>query len=230
MRKILFLMIFAVLLTGCRGTSVQNPSEENSLQDSELVNSLANVQYKDVVFMNRDIRESVEAVERTKNELRNYPEGLEDTLYAFYASSGAVDAEIQTGDMSVKELVARDVAKSEETVKRALELGLMVMPEHSYCRYQNESLETAWEKHFAGNSELYPLLGDCVIVGTLEQITELFCETEPIDGYTWFVSPAVRPDWIDIIDVKTEEFEEAIGNDVQVKLKVPVIMPNKTVN
>ena len=40
----------------------------------------------------------------------------------------------------------------------------------------------------------------------------------------------MRPDWIDIMDVKTEDFEAAIGNDVQVKLKVPVIMPNKTIN
>ena len=124
-------------------------------------------------------------------------------------------------------------------------MGLMVMQEHPYVRYQNDNLKDVIETPInTGHSSKYRILGDCVVVCTIEQIHELFGDTEPIDGCLWGAQTIPRPDLVDIMsqlgltedeiedvydgfDSAVEKVESVIGKKYQVKMTVPVIVPEE---
>ena len=85
--------------------------------------------------------------------------------------------------------------------ERALDMGLMVMQEQPYVRYQNDNLEDIIETHFcAGEGSKYCIYGDCVVVCTIDKIYELFGGTEQIEGELVGASAIPRLDLVDILE------------------------------
>lgn len=251
----ILVVLMAFCLVGCNGTVNNTDSEyelpSNTENSSEVEGKGNQVEYKEVVFLNRyhaEVFETTADVKPDKNEVRNLYDRLDKTtLYAFAISSAPLKTVVtqKDGESKLEYIIRREKAESEYTVEKALEMGLMVMIEHPYCIYQNEHQDAMLEAKYGDGSSVYSLMGDCVVVGTLEQISGLFGNTEPIDGYIWGATSVPRPDLVDIMKemelsekeikqvyagmkVRTEEFDANLGTESEVTLTVPVIMPNET--
>ena len=160
MRKkyILLLMLAVLFLVSCRGIS-EKDSESSSNKDVLLENETITgtqentasevdtekyvIEYRGVVFKNYFYGYEHDAVYPTTNEIdTGYKDGTTANLYAFVmASHVSVDIEPQgEAETDLEYDVRREKAESEYVVNRALEMGLMVLPEYYYCSFLNEKL------------------------------------------------------------------------------------------
>lgn len=257
MRNLVGIMILGtmLMLMGCNGVSNGEVSKGNTSEMTESSSELESVseleseddgiEYREVVFLNMYRVEDFERTDEvvTVNEVIGFYDSTEeDALYAF-AVSCEYDTARQEGE-SIAEYELRSAKeRAENTVKKVLEMGLMVMQEHPSVRYQNDHLEDIIETHiYAGESSKYRIFGDCVVVCTIDQIYELFGGTEAIDGCLWGAQTIPRPDLVDILEQigfseddfdeyycgmskATEKVESAVGKEYQIKMTVPVIVP-----
>lgn len=248
-KKVLGIVLLSVcLLSACQGAiadkgkTEESEFYENSTSD---IKDKDTVVYKDVTFANGYHIYEDEAVKEVTNEIKiNYPTVEKDKLYAFYMSSwGNVEIEPQQeGETDLAYEVRFEKAHSEYVAKKALEMGLMVMPGYTFCSFQNDNMEQMYKLYYSKTNPQPFILGRCVVIGTMEQIENLFDYTEPIDGACWCLYPAMRPDIPEIVgqmglsneEIKTfyegdgrydEKLELIVGTEKVVTFKLPVIVP-----
>lgn len=248
-------MVCLVLCTACNGVAEgdgEKDSESSSNMDVLLENETVTgtqedtekrgdvgkyvIEYKEVIF--RNLYEPYEHVDvfPVTNELHHSYEKREaDALFAFvvHLNGGIIDADIQQeGESDLEYTVRRLKIEIEYIANQALEMGLMVVPMDYYCSFQ--------EIEFGLN----PLIGKCIVVGTIDQVEKLFQGTEAIDGFFWCIDSAIRPDWIDIMkeaglsereidsvyagfSMYDEKLQEFTGINTDISLVIPVIVPEE---
>jgi len=259
MRNLIGIIILGtmLILMGCNGVSNGDVSKGNTTEMTEgapepesvpeLESEDDGIEYREVIFQNmyqvQDFFYTDEYV--TVNEVRGFYDSTdEDALYAF-AVSCYYDIPRQDGESSAEYALRCAQERAEHTVKKALDMGLMVMQEHPYVRYQNDNLKDIIETHFyAGKGSKYNIYGDCVVVCTIDKIYELFGGTEQVEGELLGASAIPRPDLVDILEQigfteddfeeyyygmanATEKVESAVGKEYQIKMTVPVIVPEE---
>ena len=259
MRNLIGIMILGTMLVlmGCNGVSNGEVSKGNTSEMTEGSSELESVseseseddgiEYREVIFQNMYQKEDFFYTDEvvTVNEVRGFYESTdEDALYAF-AVSCYYHIPRQDGESTAEYQLRSAQERAEYTVKKALDMGLMVMQEHPYVRYQNDNLEDIIEAHFyEGKGSKYNIYGDCVVVCTIDKIYELFGGTEQIEGELVGARAIPRPDLVDIMsqlgltedeiedvydgfDSAVEKVESVIGKKYQVKMTVPVIVPEE---
>ncbi len=236
------LVSIVVLLIGCSEVNIDDNSESNDTIKDTAQENQYKIVFKDVTFINYYYAQEESGVELTQNMIcTSYEERNQEALYAFCVyAEGDISVKAQKENESEIDYAVRiQQARGKAVAEKALELGLMVLPEYVYCSYNNNELAI----HYGGYNEegWYPLCGQCVVVGTLEQIDMLFESTEPFDGYVWKLFAAPRPDWLDIMKRlefsddemkwtyagfrnRQEDIQKIIGTEPQVTLKVQVIV------
>lgn len=208
-------------------------SQENTVLEMDTEQYV--IEYKEVVFRNLYEPYEHEDVFPVTNEVHHsYEKSGDDVLFAFVVYlNGSADVEVQREDESDFEYSVRYLKTEIEYIaNQALEMGLMVVPLDYYCSFQKTEFE------------VNPLVGKCIVVGTIDQIEKLFQGTEAIDGLFWCIDSAVRPDWVDVVkeaglsekeldlvyvgsDTYDEKIQKVTGVDTEIVLTVPVIVSEK---
>lgn len=219
-----------------QNSEIQSDLDDEKDSEMQEASNKYTIELKEVVFSNMLMQDmSLDTVR--KNQIRlNYNKSVyekngKDSLYAFYVTSHLYGEIIERQpEESIKEYDERAKRiRCEYIVDSALELGLMVLETHPYCAYNSEFLD-------------YPELGNCVVVGTAEQITALFDDTELWKEHErWILMPAARPDYPSILEQvglkgdivvglgsydQYEDIQTIIGTGETVVLTVPVIVSN----
>lgn len=213
---IIILMVCVQLLTGCGGTL--SDSETNSSQSVKNNDEIA--EKKTVVFSNRldDIWD--DASVRYANEIScsGYEKASDNALYAFcvyYYYSEKNNDNTKTGLQ----------ARAEKVAQNMRELGLVVLEDYPYCYYYD--------------GEMLLSRGYCTVIGTIDELKELFDDTQPFESGFYRLYPATRPDMISYIKESgwkvesgvsidawysrnEETIEQLLGEDKQIALEVKV--------
>ncbi len=136
----------------------------------------------------------------------------EDALYAFLVTGydvvggiddGPVEEDYVKSEENYRQEVsayryARGIYEAKRTVEILEKTGVTILPEYPLCYYSE-----------SGEARGKYCIGLCVVVGTYQELEELFHDTNPIDGVRWKLWPATRPDMLDILSdvgwIPTEE-------------------------
>lgn len=256
-KLVIGLLFFSILvLGGCRGSEIETDEDSGNSVNSEVTSDRIlstesevlleeyKIEYKEVVFKNSYAPFYVTDGLGANWIYTTYSAATDDKLYAF-----CVDLVYNVRDDGNKADETSDEYRlrmyqqsSQIVVETALEMGLMVCSEYPYCAFNNEKLEEIIHAGTVAN----PILGDCVVIGTIDEIKSLFMKTPAIDGYYWELHAAPRPDWSNLMfeagwsgteEMHTQsvfygknkaKIEALIGDKSDITLIVPVIMPEET--
>jgi hypothetical protein len=189
--------------------SVPNESQKEMLSESDLTYVS---ETKEVVFLNGwDLLYENETGPSTRHSYVGYGSQFE-------GSSQLLAYVVDT----------RSTHSTEKIVSVMRNLGLMVLEDYPYCHYN--------AKHSNYGNGL--LMGQCVIVGTYDEIRQLFDGTAAIEGTFWQVYPAPRPDIADYIKKYSDgkdmyqiyddhygEIKTELGDAEEIMFSVSVILP-----
>ena len=252
-----FLLFSMLVLGGCRASEIEKNADSDTLASSEVTSdrnlNVENevllegykIEYKEVVFKNSYAPFYVTDGLGANWIYTTYSGATDNGLYAFcvdlvynpYSDGNKVDETLEEYRLQMYQ------QSSNIVVETALEMGLMVCLDYSYCAFNNEKLEESISAGTVAN----PILGDCVVVGTIDEIKRLFMKTPAIDGYYWELHAAPRPDWSNLMveagwngieemhmqsafyEKNKEKIEALKGNKSEVTLTVPVILPEETI-
>ena len=244
---LLMLIVISFILVGCGDNVTGDNVKENSSTDKE-TERISNtetdsstepdtsieyvVEMKDVVFINR-LRSPGYTDNNPKTNYLGVAYEFRDSqeLLAFNVGKHYFDGSTK------KEAIA--------VTEKMRELGLMVLADYPY------SYNVFEEPEVHTGDEL--VTGYCVVVGTYEQLVDLFVNTEAIDGRLYHLRHAVRPDIVDYIlpysgkhlegecdcypvpcdlyDWYSRDrvsIEAELGEELYITLTVPVIMPEES--
>ena len=211
----LCLLCISVLICGCSGVgsnSVPNESQKEMLSESDLTYVSKT---KEVVFTNGwELLYENDIGPQTTHSYNGYGS-------QFKGSNQLLAYVVDT----------HSTYSAEHVVSIMRDLGLMVLEDYPYCHYN------ARESNY-GNGLL---IGQCVIVGTYDEIYQIFKDTAPIAGVLWQVYPAPRPDIVDYIkkysdgkdmyqiyDSHYGEIKSELGKEDEIVFSVSVILSEET--
>ena len=209
---LLCLLSVSMIMYGCSGMRNDTIGGENQ-GDSPSENGMPYVaETKEVVFLNGwDLLYENETGPSTRHSYVGYGSQFE-------GSSQLLAYVVDT----------RSTHSTEKIVSVMRNLGLMVLEDYPYCHYN--------AKHSNYGNGL--LMGQCVIVGTYDEIRQLFDGTAAIEGTFWQVYPAPRPDIADYIKKYSDgkdmyqiyddhygEIKTELGDAEEIMFSVSVILP-----
>ena len=243
-------------MCGCN-KNVENAEgikESVSNDQLEVSESEKSTSMKDVVFSNEIIIYLVDGTPIVHNDMltKQYLSDS-DTLYACSVKcinlpddTGIEDLARVDGESDAMYEYRKRMCYANYMVELFLDEGLMVLENSPFCVYDNEELLTLVDNEEEFKKKI--LVGECVVVGTYEQLAEIFDDTDKINGGLFRVINAVRPDLLEAYaahgypyDVNSsaweeewvvsysEEFKAAVGGDY-CTLTVPVIVPEESGN
>ena len=193
-----------------------NPDSETGTQIEQSVEKVKKTIYKDIVFSN-DLRGEFGANESIPEHIIDIEKYIadEEALYACYVvqSEGTFEVEPlerEEGETDASYDVREQMHRAEAMAECFMDKGLMVMPSYPYCMYNNEDVFSIRGDKASFDNKC--ILGECLVVGTYEQLMEVFDNSEPINGAFFCVANAPRPD---IFDQILGTVPEILVSDIQ---------------
>lgn len=252
-RIILFLLIcLSCSIMGCNGSVENSEGTEATGKDSqtEVSSSEEVVEMREVVFCNFISGSLIEDGYPEVNtiKLEKYFDD-ENTLYACRVYiRNAINwleplARIE-GESDRAYQIRTEMYEAEYVAKLLSEQGLMVLQDYPFCYYSNDMLYELNDDKEAYEKKL--ILGECVVVGTYEQLMTVFNGTDKMDKCWFSVSIASRPDLMEALaecgyaydadsGMREEGWVASYSNQlIEIEgseyctLTVPVIMPEET--
>ena len=218
---VLFIFFIIFFFVSCSNEMYE--SSENNIEDSDGLDSM-----KKVVFLNDMIEIEGNDVALRENRFQSEYNKIydNDTLYAFiirlehyYAPDSDAelpdDYPIENDYKTMEEYWRVQTSyEMEKVVETARRTGLMILSDYPYCYYNQENLFT-----------LYPdgknyILGSCAVAGTIEDMEIIFKDTPAIDGWSYSVWSAPRPDILErLLEAGADDEERLWFHTEKYKLK-----------
>lgn len=225
MKNKIYFIILAMLLIqigGCAITgtpeNTEGSSKENTSQE-ESESVLTRVE-KEVVFSNEDYFGIVLVPEDERQSITNVKNYVQEetTLYACYVYCiGTPDPPGKLpkldGESDEDYAVRVRTHEIEYVVDVMRSKGFMILEEYPFCYYNNEELYDVKVQCIQDKAPM--VLGDCVIVGTYEQINDVFNGDTIIPGCVLHAIYAPRPDYMELIQQCGYTGEEPTGSPVE---------------
>lgn len=196
---IIICIMTILMLTSCQDINIEDSTQEvNASQEG---NALLQ---KEVIFANEvlyGISFVPEDASKTRFRLDEYVSD-EGAMYACYircVSSPDTIEGVQkaSGESDADYAVRKRTYELEQIVDCMLNKGLMVLEEYPYCFYNNEELYGKLTAGHNGSDSL--VMGECVVVGSYDQLCEVFNGDEVMEGYVIEILAAPRPDYVDYV-------------------------------